>query len=404
MKKIWLWYLYDFANSFATVVLLFYYPLILSEKGASDTWIGVSASISTGLLLLILPYIGFLSDRTGRRIYFIRIGAIAMIFSLVLISFIVRNNEFFNIAILLLLTFLYILFQVFSQGSVSLYSAMIRKISNSNNNIKISGQGYGFGQMGNALAIVIISLIIGTSVTIFGLNGKTLAIFLGAIFFFILSFIFLIQKENIEIKPLIKFSYKDFFKAIVNNNKIIYFLIGYSLLADAVLTLQLYIALYVSKVFSFSDVGVSYIAITGLFFSTIGAFITNKFVKKIKNKNLSLRVAGISYAVCFGLCAFMPVIPIAVYIGIGLSGLFFGILFSLFRVIYSEISPENSQGEFFGIFTVFERAASVIGPLIWILTFYLLRNLGESIAYRGSVLLLMVICFVGVYFLKKGEK
>lgn len=404
MNKIRLWYLYDFANSFASVVLLFYYPLILSERGASDAWIGVSASIATGILLLVLPYIGALSDRTGKRIFFIKIGSILMILSLLAMSFIVKNSETFGLVILFSLSFLYVLFQVCFQGSYMVYSAMLRDISDSINNVKVSGEGYGFGQLGNAVALGIIGLIIGTQVVIWGLSGKTLALFLGAILFLILSSFFFRQKESIKSNFIVPFSYGEFFRKITKNKRVFHFLIGYSLLADAILTFQLYVALYVKNVFSFSDNSVSYVGIAGLVFSVLGAFLTNKFVNKVKDKNKVLRIAGISYGICFGLCACMPLINIAIYISVSLCGFFYGVLFSLFRVIYSEISPEDSQGEFFSVFTVFERAASVIGPLVWLLTFYLLRSFGESIQYRGSVLLLMIVCFVGIYYLKKSEK
>ncbi|HAE36504.1 MAG: Permease of the major facilitator superfamily [Candidatus Nomurabacteria bacterium GW2011_GWF2_35_66] len=404
MNKIKLWYLYDFANSFASVVLLFYYPLILSERGASDIWIGVSASISTAVLLIILPYLGSLSDKIGKRVLFIKIGSMLMVISLILISFIIKGSDVFDLKILFILSFLYILFQICWQGSYSIYTAMLRQISDETSRVKISGQGYGFGQLGNALAIVIISAIIGTSVVFLGLSGKVLALFLGALFFLLLTSLFFFQKESTKNDSVNHFSYKEFFKKIKNNKRVFYFLIGYSLLADALLTFQLYIALYVSKVFDFSDKGVSYVAVIGLVFAMIGGFITSIFVKKLKNKNRALIVAGLSYGVSFGLCALMPVVSSAVFIVVALSGLFFGILFSLFRVIYSEISPMDSQGEFFSIFTVFEKAASVVGPLVWLLTFYLLRSFGESIQYRGSVLLLMIICFIGIYYLKKSEK
>lgn len=404
MNKIRLWYLYDFANSFASVVLLFYYPLILSENGASDAWIGVSASIATGILLLVLPYIGALSDRIGKRIFFIKIGSIIMILSLLVMSFIIKNSESFGLIILFSLSFLYVLFQVCFQGSYMVYSAMLRQITDSVNNVKVSGEGYGFGQLGNAVALGVIGLIISTQIVIFGLSGKTLALFSGAILFLIISSLFFKQKESIKSNIITHFSYKEFFKKITKNKRVFHFLIGYSLLADAILTFQLYVALYVKNVFSFSDNSVSYVGIVGLVFSVLGAFLTNKFVNKIKDKNKVLRIAGVLYGVCFGLCAFMPVIDIAIYISISLCGFFYGMLFSLFRVIYSEISPEDSQGEFFSVFTVFERAASVIGPLIWLSTFYLLKNFGESIQYRGSVLLLMIVCFIGIYYLKISEK
>lgn len=403
MKQIRLWYLYDFANSFASIVLLVYYPLILSERGASDAWIGISASISTGILLLILPYLGAYSDRIGKRIFFIKIGSIIMILSLLIMSFIVKSYQSFNLTILFSLSFFYILFQVCFQGSFTFYSAMLRGITDTSNNIKVSGFGNGFGQLGNAIAIFVIGAVIATQITIIGLNGKSLAFFLGAIFFSIISIPFFRQNDIKKKDTKIGFSYKEFFRKVIRNKRIFLFLIGYSLLADAILTFQLYLALYVRKVFSFSDSMVMYVAITGLIFSVIGSFIASKFVYKIKDKNKALRFSSVTYGVCFGLCAFIPLITSFVFLVIALSGISYGLFSSLSRAVYSEITPMDNQGEFFSVFTVFERAASVVGPLVWLSTFYLLKNFGQSIQYRGSVLLLMGVCFIGIYYLKKSE-
>jgi UMF1 family MFS transporter len=403
MKKIWLWYLYDFANSFASVVLLLYYPLILSEKGASDSWIGVSASIATGILLFILPKLGAYSDRLGKKIPFIRTGSIIMVASLVCIAFITNDAESLSLPIILGLSLLYIIFQVFFQGSFSFYSAMLREITNSNDNTKVSGRGFGFGQLGNVLSIVIISLILTTKITILGLSDKSLAIFLGGIFFLLLSIPFFHQKYPTQNKLTESFSYKNFIRKITSDKKILFFLIGYSLLADALLTFQLYVALYVKNVFGFSDQYVIYAGVIGLFFSVVGGFIAHLLVNKLNNKNKALRISSVVYGLCFGITAIIPPVPILVFFVLALTGVSMGLLFSLARSIYSEISPRDNQGEFFGIYSVFEKAASIIGPLLWIGTFLLLENFGSNLQYRGSVLLLMLICFFGIFFLKKSE-
>lgn len=382
MKKIInLWYLYDFANSFASIVLIFYYPLILLEKGASNNWIGISASIATGILLIILPYLGAYSDRTGKRIYFIRIASALMVISIIIMAFLTQRAGDFSVLALFVLSFLYIIFQVCFQGSYVFYSAMLRDMTDTDNNTKVSGAGLSFGQLGNALALGIIGAIIGSSLIIIGLSGKPLSLLIGGIMFAFISFPFLKQKDFKNNQERIGFSYKKFLKEITSEKRIFFFLVGYSLLSDAILTFQLYLAIYVKKVFLFSDQWVTYVAIIGLVFTVVGGFLASQLAHKLKSKEKALRVSSLLYAVCFGLCAFIPQIPIFVFVIIALSGASYGLVFSLSRAVYSEISPIDKQGEFFSVYTVFERAASVIGPLVWLLTFYLLRNFGESIQY-----------------------
>ena len=404
MKKIWLWYLYDFANSFASIVVIFYYPLILSEKGVSNAWIGFSASISTVILLLTLPYLGTSSDKTSRRIYFIRVASVLMVFSLIVIAFMTQKREIFDLPFLLILSGFYILFFVCFQGSYVFYSAILRSITSVENSVKVSGIGLGLGQLGNAIALGLIGPIIGSSLIIYGLQGKPLALLIGGFIFILFSLPFLLQKELKVNSTKIGFSYKGFIKKIYAEKRIFYFLVGYSFLSDAILTFQLYITIYIKKVFSFSDQLVTYAGITGLVFGIVGGFLAYTLAKKLKNKERALGFSSVLYAFCFAACALIPSVPIFVFFGLAISGLSYGLVFSLARTIYSEITPEDKQGEFFSIFTVFERAASVVGPLVWLLTFFLLKSFGENIQYRGSVLLLVLVCFCGVYFLNKSKK
>ena len=403
-KTIRLWYLYDFANSFASVVLLFYYPLMLAERGASNAWIGVSASIATGILLIILPYLGAYSDRTGKRIFFIKIASILMVVSLLVLAFLMKNLEVFSTSKLFIISFLYVLFQVCFQGSYVFYSAMLRTMTNTENNAKVSGVGLGLGQLGNVIALGIFGPIVGSSLIIIGLSGKPLALFLGAILFMFISIPFLRQKELNNDVEKIGFSYKKFLRDIFSEKRIFFFLIGYSLLADSILTFQLYLTLYITRVFDFSDKLVTYAGITGLVFCVVGGFMASKLAYKLRDKEKALRVSSIFYAVTFCIFALVPKVPLLIFIALALGGIAYGLLFSLARTVYSEISPEGKQGEFFSIFSVFERAASVVGPLVWLLTFYLLRGFGENIQYRGSMLLLVLVCLCGFYYLIKSNR
>ena len=102
-----------------------------------------------------------------------------MVASLFVLAFLIKNIDVFDVSILLILSFFYILFQVCFQGSYVFYSAMLRNIINTDNNAKVSGIGLGLGQLGNVVALGIIGPIIGSSLVIIGLNGKPLALFIG---------------------------------------------------------------------------------------------------------------------------------------------------------------------------------------------------------------------------------
>jgi MFS-type transporter involved in bile tolerance (Atg22 family) len=403
-KTIRLWYLYDFSNSFASIGLLFYYPLILSEQGASDAWVGIAASIATAILLLILPSLGAYSDRTGKRIFLIKISSAIMVASLIIMAFLLQQPGALETSSLIVVSVFYVLFHICFQSSFMFYSAMMRSISTPETRANISGVGLGLGLLGNALALGISGIVVGTSLLIIGLSGKPLTLFVGAALFAIISIPFFRQREIVISSSPVRFSYFKFLRKLLFERKAFLFLIGYSLLADAVLTFQLYIAVYTTKVFNFPEWMVVLAGITGLTFGIVGGLLANKLVQKVRNKEKALILSSLLYALCFGICALMPNIKIIVFIGLALASISYGLVFSLSRTVYSEIIPEQGQGEFFSIFTVFERAASIVGPLAWLLTFHLLQTYGENIQYRGSVFLLMIICLFGVYFLRKSAR
>lgn len=403
-KAVKLWYLYDFANSFASIALLVYYPLMVTERGAGNGWIAVSASVATGILLLILPSLGAYSDRTGKRIGMIKICSALMVVSLVMIAFIMQWNESLDTMMLLIVSALYILFQVAFQGSYVFYSAMLRDIADQETNTEVSGIGLGIGQLGNAFALGIFVPILGSGLVIIGLSGKPLALLFGTLMFILLGTAFLLQREPSKPSDMFEFSYKGFLKRLASDRRKLWFLVGYSLLADTILTFQLYVALYVQKVFDFSDTMVTFAGITGLLCGVAGGFLATRLVRNMKNKEAALGISSIFYAACFVLCAFTPAVPILIFIGLGIAGISYSLVFSLSRVVYSELSPDDRQGESFSVFTVFERAASIVGPLAWLLTFTLLKPMGEIVQYRGSVLVLGFICIAGYLFLRKSAR
>ena len=384
--------------------MIFYYPLMLSERGASNNWIGISTSIATAILLFTLPFLGVWSDKTGKRIYIIKIASVLMVASLFIMAFLLQRSDTLGTTMLLFLSFLYILFMVCFQGSFTFYSAMLKEITNQENNAKVSGVGLGLGQLGNVVALIIIGPIIGSSLFIIGLSGKPLALLLGGLLFALISIPFLLQKDLKLVNIETVFSYRSFLKKIFSMRRILFFIIGYALLSDAILTFQTFLSLYVKNVFDFSDKFVTYVGITGLVFAIFGGFIASKFAAKLKDKERALGFSAALYAFCFAFIAFIPTVSTLVFVALALSGISYGLVFSLARAIYSEISPKEEQAEFFSIYTVFERAASILGPLLWLVTFFLLRSLGESIQYRGSVLFLAILCLVGLYYLKKSRK
>lgn len=413
MSKIKLWYLYDFANSFASSVIIFYFPLILSAKGAGDNWIGFSTVFSTIILLFFYPSLGRRADQEEKkRMNYIRFSSFVMFISLFSLAFItnfsIGNYTLFT---LLLLSFLYIIFQVAFQGSYVFYSAFMQDFENEGHiKNKISSVGMGLGQLGNAISIGLMgAFVVGSTVSFFGFSGKSLALLLGAFIFIILGYGFLNQKINTkkEYRVLEKksaFSFFVFFKTIIKNKKVFYYLLGYLLIADSISTLQIYLTLYLKNVFGFDEKMASYAGAISLFCLFITCMFLGFLSYKIKNKNKILILSSFIYVTVFLIFGLAPNNHFFAFSVIALAGVAYGLFFPLARSIYSDIIPKESQAEYFSSFVIFERAATIFGPLLWIFVFWILGDYALEYRYRANIVVLAIIATIGVFFIKKSIK
>lgn len=400
-----LWYLYDFANSFASSVLIFYFPLLFAEKGGKEVLIGVASSLATLLLIIFLPPLGAWADRTGKRMPIMIVGSIGMSFALIalayLFSFMPPDYAFFIYALLA-----YVLFQFCFQGSTSVYASLLRSLGPQNVRVAFSGRGLAFGQIGNVLGLVTVMPLVGGAVYVFGISGKELALLAGALLSFLLALpFFLWGSSGSKCDTLdTHFSYSALFKKIYANHRLRLYLVGIMLLTDAILTFQIYLTIYFVSVFGFSTQATTQAGVTTLCVTVISALLVFKLVKVFKIKTRILEYGALLYSFSFFVLAIMPPIPVLVYLAAALFGFSYGIVFTLARVIYAELTPPEEQTEYFSIYTLFERMVSVAGPLVWALSFLALAPWGEEIQYRGSVAFLIPVAFLGYYFLHRAFK
>ncbi|MDP2598265.1 MAG: hypothetical protein Q8P49_00365, partial [Candidatus Liptonbacteria bacterium] len=68
-RNMFLWVLYDFANSLVSIVFFLYFAQwIVIDRGLPDLWFNLTFTISTVFLILTAPFAGVLLDKYLRRI------------------------------------------------------------------------------------------------------------------------------------------------------------------------------------------------------------------------------------------------------------------------------------------------------------------------------------------------
>src|SRR3989338_1096030 len=125
-KNVFLWTLYDFANSIVSIVFFLYFSQwLVIDRGVADFWYNMIFAIGSALLLLTAPILGSIADKTGRQqSYFNRITVLSLVCFLA-VSFITlffSQKAFLAALFFLLANYLY-------QFSFVFYNAFLYRIS-----------------------------------------------------------------------------------------------------------------------------------------------------------------------------------------------------------------------------------------------------------------------------------
>ena len=150
--NVFLWVLYDFANSFLSAALegLYFSQWVVIDHGFSDLWYSSVFAASTILLLITAPFLGAWSDALGKRMPFLKVvTVILIIFSLILGVVASSSLPAQPKVMLALVVFFFV--QYFYQASLTFYNPLLHVLSQ----VKTRGIISGIGQMANAFGFIL---------------------------------------------------------------------------------------------------------------------------------------------------------------------------------------------------------------------------------------------------------
>lgn len=400
LVKPWQWGLYDFANSLANAAVSFYFALwFIENAGGQDYWVSIVVVLATILLLWALPLLGASVDRTGNHVKILTLYTAFSIVSLLLLGVVTMNVTTLTPVYLLLTLFCYGAFQFFYQSSAGLYNSLVRFVSQSSGQdvIHVSGIGMAMGQIGNVVGLIV-ALPIATAF------GRPATFISGAILFLIFSIPSLLYLRRLAIttsESTASTSLMATWKKLRQQPNVLQYLIGYYLFADAVLTLQLFLSVYLTIVGGLSDGMKTALLASTLLVAAIGALCA----KKISKRSSIQRAIEISIMVwVILLIAFALInVPSLFIVVTLLNGFAFGVLFSLSQAFYSSIIPASEQAEHFSFYTIFERASSLLGPLLWSAVLIIFADYGNW-RYRFAMLSLAGLVGCSLFFIRKVKE
>jgi UMF1 family MFS transporter len=404
------WVLYDLANTiFSMGVVSVYFSLYVSEAvGAqrADRVYGVITAVSMGIIFLVSPLLGAMTDRAPRRMPFlvgstlICCACTAMFargpFAVSAVLFIVANAAY--------------------QAGVQFYDAMLPEVTTEENRGRIGGIGVGVGYVGSYLAV-------GAGLLLHPMNYALYFSIVAVLFllFAIPCVLFVKERGNPNPRPVVgarvlRDSTRQTLETLRQGQRypgLLRFLIGRVFYTDAVNTVIAFMSLYTANVAIASGLGADegrrqagYIMLSAISFAVAGGFAWGWIVdrtgpKRTLNAVLLLWMGIFALAAAIG---FLRLPLSALYVLAALAGLALGGVWSADRPYMLRLTPPDRVGEFYGLYGMVGRFSAITGPVLWAATTWIVVERGGASELTGqacAIVTLLAMVAAGFAILRK---
>lgn len=371
------------------VISLYFALWVTVDHGGQDILYSTVLSISMLAVAISTPILGTLSDSTGKR----RLPLIGLTLLCVFSTGLIGTTDDLWTGLILFMVANY-----GYQSALVFYNSMLPSISRGSHVGLISGYGVALGYLGSIVGMLMVKGHVES-------DGRSAAFLPTAgllLFFSLPCFLFVKDAESAGASSPIHFKealdkLKQTFRCVRQYRSLFRFILIHFLVLDAVNTIITFMAVYASKVIGFSGSQITSFLISStvcaMFGSwAIGILIKNKGVIWSYWLVLGLWIAALSLAaISQSEILFRFVGPIA---GVGMGG-----VWVVSRAFIIELSPPEKVGEFFGLYGMAGKAASIMGPMLWGGVVWALDTT-ETLKYRVAVTVLLGILAVATFLFR----
>jgi len=381
------WAFYDFANTiFSMNVISLYFALwVTVDHGGQDILYSIALSGSMFAVSISAPIFGTISDQTGRRCFPLTLLTTVSVLATALIG---QTDQ------LWMGLFLFVIANYCYQSALVFYNGMLPSIARESNVGLISGYGVALGYIGSIAGLLLVEPFVDD-------GGRSAAFLPTAILFFVFAIpCFLFVKDlnpkpfNINVSKSFQ-TLKQTFSNTSNHLVLLKFFIVHFLILDVVNTIIAFMSVYANKVIGFDGKQITSFLILSTVFAMLGSLIIGWSVKHkgtVFSYNLVLWLWLIALTIIVispGESLFWVAGPLA---GVGMGGVWVAS-----RAMVVELSPPEKIGEFFGIYSLAGKMASITGPLIWGSVVWMFQDT-QTLKYRAAVGSLVLITVVTIIF------
>ena len=395
------WVLYDLANTiFSMGVVSMYFSLWVRDGvGAerADTVYGVITGVSMGIIFILSPLLGAMSDRAPRRMPFLIVSTLLCVTLTMLLG---RIGHWGTIIAFVLANAAY-------QAGLQFYDSLLVEVTTEANRGRIGGIGVGVGYLGSYIAVGL-GLILDTTdkALVFTLIGIAFLAFALPCFCFV--------RERGNPHPGKVFDPRVIASSLVETVRtlrggkrfpgLLRFLVGRVFYTDAINTVISVMTLYAVNVAvsvgrspAAAERTAKLVMMSAITFAVIGGFVWGWIVDRLGPKRtldivLCLWLFTLALAAAMGLFS----LPIAVlWVVAALAGVALGGVWSADRPLMLRLTPPDRVGEFYGLYGMVGRFSAITGPLIWAaVTAFTVRTLGLPVHVGQGYGVLALLCMI----------
>lgn len=340
---------------------LYFATWVTDVKGRPDE--ALSYTIAAAMLVVILanPWIGARSDHSPRRVPYLAGFTLVAVAGTAMLASVPVEWSLAAYAVALV---------GFNLGSV-VYDALLPDVSTPENRGRVSGIGIGIGYFGSFIAVIVGRTVLDGLDLGYAALFRTLA---GAFLVFALP-TFLFVKERPRTRPAGSApTWRDASRQLLISWRrarrypgLTRFLVGRFFYSDAINTMiGGFLAVFVVEEIGFARAEVEVLLAGAILGAMVGGFGGGRLVDQIGPRRV---LHGALYlwmiGMALGIVAAEADLPELGWLLGALGGIALGTTWASDRVYMVRLAPAESIGEFYGLYGMVGRFATVLGPLSW---------------------------------------
>ncbi|MDT3696650.1 MAG: MFS transporter [Ignavibacterium sp.] len=362
-KKVFIWTLFDFANtSFSIVVVTFvyavYFKKVIAEgKSIGDLYWSIGTSLAMIITAIISPVLGAIADYSAGKKRFLLFFTLLCIAATSSLFFVGRGEVFWGVI-------LFVLANIGFEAGLVFYDSFLPEITEPKNFGRVSGYGFAMGYLGSLATLAIIYPFIQAEMI-----KESFPV--AALFFLIFAIpLFVYLKDNRKIKSE-KVSYLNIGVSRVWNTishlkhykNLAVFLLAYFFYIEGVNTIIFFSGNYASTTLGFTETELLIFFLTVQTTAIAGSVILGIIADSIGQKK-TIIITLIMWLVTV-LFAYLAQDKNSFYIVGLIAGAAMGSSQSTSRSLMSKLTPQEKKTEFFGFYSFFGKSSAIIGPLVF---------------------------------------